>query len=217
MLTGVVESGTAKNLLNPQIKIAGKTGTNQIYNKKYGYKSNSEVSYQASFVGYFPADEPMYSCIVVVNSPSKNVYYGNMVAGPVFLEIARKVYATSGMHSFVARNNDSLYIPFTKTGNREELKTTIKELDIPVDNANIKSDWVNTERKPDGVVFSRRNVIDGLVPNVVSMGAKDAVYLLENSGLRVRLLGRGSVRRQSLAPGTRIRKGEQIVLEMTRI
>jgi len=140
-----------------------------------------------------------------------------MVAGPVFLEIARKVYATSGMHSFVARNNDSLYIPFTKTGNREELKTTIKELDIPVDNANIKSDWVNTERKPDGVVFSRRNVIDGLVPNVVSMGAKDAVYLLENSGLRVRLLGRGSVRRQSLAPGTRIRKGEQIVLEMTRI
>ena len=71
ILEGVVETGTAKNLKNPQIKIAGKTGTNQIYNKNYGYKSNSEVSYQASFVGYFPADNPQYSCIVVVNSPSQ--------------------------------------------------------------------------------------------------------------------------------------------------
>jgi cell division protein FtsI (penicillin-binding protein 3) len=218
MLEGVVESGTAKNLRDPQIKIAGKTGTNQIYNKKYGYKSNSEVSYQASFAGYFPADNPMYSCIVVVNSPSKNVYYGNMVAGPVFLEIARKVYATStDMHPFIARNNDSIYIPFTKTGNREELKKTIKSLDIPVDNANIKSEWVSTERKADGVEFSKRSVIDGLVPNVVSMGAKDAVFLLENAGLRVRMLGRGSVRNQSLQPGSRVRKGDQIVLEMTRI
>ena len=102
ILEGVVEKGTAKNLNNPLIKIAGKTGTNQIYNKKYGYRSNSEVSYQASFVGYFPADDPQYSCIVVVNSPSRNVYYGNMVAGPVFLEIAKKVYATSvNLHPFV--------------------------------------------------------------------------------------------------------------------
>jgi len=218
MLEGVVESGTAKNLRDSQIKIAGKTGTNQIYNKKYGYKSNSEVSYQASFVGYFPADDPMYSCIVVVNSPSKNVYYGNMVAGPVFLEIARKVYATSiDMHPYVARNSDSLDIPYTKTGNREELKKVIRELDVPIEKANLRSDWVNTERKAEAVVFSQRNVIEGLVPNVVSMGAKDAVYLLENAGLRVRLLGRGSVRRQSISPGTRIRKGEQIVLEMTRI
>lgn len=218
MLEGVVESGTAKNLKDSQIKIAGKTGTNQIYNKKYGYKSSSEVSYQASFVGYFPADKPMYSCIVVVNSPSKNVYYGNMVAGPVFLEIARKVYATStDMHSFIANNNDSIFIPYTKTGNRTELKKAIRALDIPVDNANIKSEWVNTASKPEGVEFSRRPVIEGLVPNVVSMGAKDAVYLLENAGLKVRLLGRGSVRSQSLSPGSRIIKGDQIILEMTRI
>ncbi|HLO61002.1 MAG TPA: penicillin-binding protein [Bacteroidales bacterium] len=217
VLEGVVESGTAKNLKNPQIKIAGKTGTNQIYNKKYGYKSSSEVSYQASFVGYFPADDPMYSCIVVVNSPSKNVYYGNMVAGPVFLEIAKKVYATSvAMHPMVA-SADSLDVPYTKTGNRKELRSVVRELDIPVENDRIKTDWVNTEKKPESVVFTRHSVIDGLVPNVVSMGAKDAVYLLENAGLHVRLLGRGSVRSQSISPGTRIIKGEQIVLEMTRI
>jgi cell division protein FtsI (penicillin-binding protein 3) len=219
MLEGVVESGTATNLRDPQIKIAGKTGTNQIYNKKYGYKSNSEVSYQASFVGYFPAENPQYSCIVVVNSPSKNVYYGNMVAGPVFLEIARKVYATSTeMHPFVQHDKEQpADLPYSKTGNRNELKTVLKELDVPVAGENIKTEWVSTEKKPNAVAFSKRSVIKGLVPNVVSMGAKDAIYLLENAGLRVRLLGRGSVRRQSIAPGTAVRKGELITLEMSRI
>jgi len=219
ILEGVVESGTAKNLLNPQIKIAGKTGTNQIYNKKYGYKSSSEVSYQASFVGYFPAEDPQYSCIVVVNSPSKNVYYGNMVAGPVFLEIARKVYATStDMHPLITRNKElPLDLPYTKTGNCEELKHALKELDVPMENSHTRSEWVSTEKKAGAVSFTNRKVVDGLVPNVVSMGAKDAIYLLENAGLRVRLLGRGSVHYQSIAPGTRVRKGDQIMLEMSRI
>ena len=84
MLEGVVENGTAKNLKNTNYKIAGKSGTAQIANEKYGYKNEFKVSYQASFVGYFPADKPEYSCIVVVNSPSNSVYYGNLVAGPVF-------------------------------------------------------------------------------------------------------------------------------------
>ncbi len=219
ILEGVVETGTAKNLKNPQIAIAGKTGTNQIYNKKYGYKTDSEVSYQASFVGYFPAENPKYSCIVVVNSPSKNVYYGNMVAGPVFLEIAKKVYATSiDMHPYITRLQDTVpELPYTKTGNKEALKYAARKMDIPMENTRVKSKWVSTEKKNGAVVLSKRSVITGLVPNVVSMGAKDAVYLLENAGLKVRLLGRGSVRNQSIAPGTRVRKGEQIVLEMTRI
>jgi cell division protein FtsI (penicillin-binding protein 3) len=219
ILEGVVESGTAKNLRNPLIKIAGKTGTNQIFNKKYGYRSASEVSYQASFVGYFPANDPQYSCIVVVNSPSKNVYYGNMVAGPVFLEIARKVYATSvNMHPLVTANKDTLLdLPYSKTGNRAELRSVLKELDVPVKNGRLHAEWVGTEKKPEMVEFSKRNVIDGLVPNVVSMGAKDAIYLLENAGLRVRLLGRGSVRQQSIPPGTNVRKGELITLQMSFI
>ena len=84
MLEGVVENGTATNLSNENFKIAGKTGTAQIANEKYGYKIDSKISYQASFAGYFPAENPKYSCIVVVNSPSSDVYYGNLVAGPVF-------------------------------------------------------------------------------------------------------------------------------------
>jgi len=219
ILEGVVEKGTAKNLNNPLIRIAGKTGTNQIYNKKYGYRSNREVSYQASFVGYFPADDPQYSCIVVVNSPSRNVYYGNMVAGPVFLEIAKKVYATSvNWHPYVEANNDvAPDLPFSKTGNRYELRKVLRQLDIPVENKGIDSKWVTTEKQDEAVALGSRTVVDGLVPNVVSMGAKDAIYLLENAGLRVRLIGRGSVRNQSISPGTRVRKGDQIILEMSFI
>ena len=95
MLEGVVERGTARNLKNENYKIAGKTGTAQIASLETGYTVKSKISYQASFAGYFPADNPKYSCIVVVNAPSRNVYYGNLVAGPVFKEIADKVYATN--------------------------------------------------------------------------------------------------------------------------
>ncbi|MBN1416768.1 MAG: transpeptidase family protein [Bacteroidales bacterium] len=217
LLEGVVENGTANNLRNPQIKIAGKTGTNQIYNKKYGYKTDSEVSYQASFVGYFPADEPRFSCIIVVNSPSKQVYYGNQVAGPVFLEIAKKVYATAVdmHHPIEEEKNVMVDLPYSKNGNRNECKTVLQELRIPIENKHVQSEWINTAKDKQEVKFSERTVIENLVPNVVSLGAKDAVYLLENAGLKVTLVGKGSVRSQSIFPGTRVRKGEKIVLEMT--
>ena len=209
-----------RNLNNPQIKIAGKTGTNQIFNNKFGsYRSRGVVSYQASFAGYFPADDPQYSCIVVVNSPSRNVYYGNQVAGPVFLEIAKKVYATAtDMHPVVTENEDvPPDLPFSKTGNRDELKMVLRQLDVPIENKRIDAEWVTTEKQNDAVALNGRNIVNGLVPNVVSMGAKDAIYLLENAGLRVRLIGRGSVRSQSIDPGSPARKGDQIILEMSFI
>ena len=103
MLEGVVEHGTATNLKDADYKIAGKTGTAQIAKEKYGYRSGSRISYQASFVGYFPAENPLYSCIVVVNAPSNSVYYGNLVAGPVFKEISDKVYSTSFFRDYHKR------------------------------------------------------------------------------------------------------------------
>jgi len=100
MMEGVVERGTAKNLKNSNYKIAGKTGTAQIAKGREGYGSGSGVSYQASFAGYFPAENPLYSCIVVVNAPSNGVYYGNQVAGSVFKEISDKIYATNFYRHF---------------------------------------------------------------------------------------------------------------------
>jgi len=218
LLEGVVENGTARNLKNPYFKIAGKTGTNQIYNKKYGYKSDSIVSYQASFVGYFPADNPEYSCIVVVNSPSKNVYYGHQVAGPVFLEIANRIYASNIKKEHVEANNNIIAdLPYSKNGNKQELKKVFTDLNIEVRDENVDNEWVTTAKKEDHIELNNRRIIENLVPNVIYMGAKDAVYLLENAGLKVVLHGRGSVKSQSIPPGTLIRKGQEIILEMSFI
>lgn len=217
MLEGVVDSGTAMNLRNKVFRIAGKTGTAQIANEKYGYQFNSMVSYQASFVGYFPADDPKYSCIVVVNSPSSNVYYGNIVAGPVFWEIASKVYATSieMQDDPVGKRFELAEIPFSKNGKSDELTYVAKHLDIPVKDESGNNEWIATRQNPAYINFSKLTIIDHLVPNVVDMGLSDAIYLLGNAGLRVQVTGRGKVVRQSLLPGTKAKAGETIELTMS--
>lgn len=214
MLSGVVDSGTAHNLSDTILRIAGKTGTAQIARGKAGY---DKVSYQASFVGYFPAEDPKYSCIVVVNAPSNSVYYGNVVAGPVFKEIADKVYASSlNWHSIVKPERHPVVdIPYSKTGKRKELDIVMDKLNIPVNEKNAETDWVMTNRKDNRIEYSNRKFIEHLVPNVVDMGLKDALYLLENAGLKVIVRGRGKVVSQSIAPGTRVRQGNTVYLSMS--
>jgi cell division protein FtsI (penicillin-binding protein 3) len=215
VLEGVVKRGTAKNLNNEYFRIAGKTGTAQIANEKYGYRIDSKVSYQASFVGYFPADEPRYSCIVVVNSPSSDVYYGNLVAGPVFREIARKVYATSlDLQDELNKEQAVLAeVPYSKGGHRNDLENVLETLYVPVRGGD--NQWVSTIKKDDFVQLENLRFQDDLVPNVKQMGLKDAVYLLENAGLNVIVEGRGTVIGQSIPPGSRIVKGEIIKLTMS--
>jgi len=183
LLEGVVENGTAMNLKNSNYKIAGKTGTAQIANAKHGYRSGSRISYQASFVGYFPADDPLYSCIVVVNAPSNWVYYGNVVSGPVFKEVADKVYASSFYRDLQALNTE------------DKDKVTLREAAQKVG----KNDL---------------SVSGGVMPNVVGMGLRDALYMLENSGVRVRYSGRGKVAKQSPQPGVRISRGATVAIQL---
>jgi cell division protein FtsI (penicillin-binding protein 3) len=219
MLEGVVENGTAKNLSNENFRIAGKTGTAQIANEKYGYRVDSKVSYQASFAGYFPAENPKYSCIVVVNSPTSDVYYGNLVAGPVFREIANKVYATSlnlqeSLNMAVVEGPGPEETPYSKNGMRKELEAVMKELNIPSGGEG-NSEWIMTRSTEDKIQMDPLSIHRNLVPNVKEMGVSDAVFLLENAGLKVIVHGRGKVVRQSLAPGTRISRGQKIVLTMS--
>jgi len=220
MLEGVVLNGTAKNLRDEHFTIAGKTGTAQIANEKYGYKIDSKVSYQASFAGYFPADNPKYSCIVVINSPSSDVYYGNLVAGPVFKEIANRVYATSlDMHHPVYLTETPVIanVPYSKNGSIKDLKLVLDELDIESRSESSGLDWVMTRKMDDHIVIDAMNVKEGIVPNVKEMGLKDAVYLLEKEGMVVRVRGRGKVVEQSVLPGSIIHPGSQITLTMSFI
>ncbi|MFH0759562.1 MAG: penicillin-binding protein [Bacteroidota bacterium] len=214
MLEGVVENGTARNLSNTNYQIAGKTGTAQVSTSKEGY---SKSLYQASFVGYFPADNPKYSCIVVVNAPSKHIYYGNLVAGPIFKEVTDRIYVREfEMHDGpVVLTKQEIQSPYAKSGQREALEYTYTKLGLPIHEAAGKGDWVSTRSTPAGMVFSTREIPGSLVPNVVDMGLKDALYLMESKGIRVVVDGRGTVRQQSVQAGARIIKGMEVRLQMS--
>lgn len=218
MLEGVVNNGgTAANLKNTHYKVAGKTGTAQIANEQYGYEYESKISHQASFVGYFPAENPRYSCIVVVNAPSRHVYTGNLVAGPIFKEVADKVYANSlEMHEELKEREHmaASSLPYSKSGFRQELAEVFTQLDIPITNPPENSQWMRTATKDTVVEVKPIKFIPGLVPDVTGMGLRDAVYLLENTGLNIRFEGKGVVKKQSIIPGKRIVKGQTIILEL---
>lgn len=217
MLEGVVENGTATNLRDADYKIAGKTGTAQIAQEKYGYRSGSRISYQASFVGYYPAENPLYSCIVVINSPSNSVYYGNLVAGPVFKEISDKVYSTSFFRDY--QSNDLkktiLAAPDAGNGYRKDINEVLRDMSIRYKRTS-DNDWVATRESGDTIKLVSVIPEPGLVPDVRGMTLRDAMFLLENSGLRVKFSGKGRVRKQSPEHGARIYEGLVVSLDLNR-
>jgi cell division protein FtsI (penicillin-binding protein 3) len=215
MMEGVVEHGTATNLKNANYKIAGKTGTAQIARDKYGYRQGPRMSYQASFVGYFPAENPLYSCIVVVNAPSNGVYYGNIVAGSVFKEISDKVYATTFFNDYRAENNEDNKITAPEAGNgyRADINEVLGDLKVRYKRTS-REEWVATRESGDTIRLVGVDLKKGLVPDVRGMSLRDAVYLLENSGLKVRYSGKGRVLRQSPEHGARVYEGSVVSLDM---
>lgn len=219
MLEGVVQQGTATNLKNANFKIAGKTGTAQIYNAKTGYKTDKQVSYQASFVGYFPANNPMYSCIVVVNAPSKNVYYGNLVAGPIFKEIADKVYATSIQLHKELQNITHLAertpIPVSKNGNRYDLDNVYSKLKVPSSQKGENATWVAASTGRDKVTLYKRVFKLGIVPNFIGMDLKDAIYIIENMGLKADFSGKGTIKEQTPSAGSKVENFDSVKLILT--
>jgi cell division protein FtsI (penicillin-binding protein 3) len=215
MMEGVVEHGTATNLRNANYKIAGKTGTAQIARDKYGYRQGPRLSYQASFVGYFPAENPLYSCIVVVNAPSNGVYYGNIVAGSVFKEISDKVYATTFYRDYRAENKEDKKITAPEAGNgyRPDINEVLADLKVRYKRTS-KEEWVATRESGDTIRLVGVGLQKGLVPDVRGMSLRDAIYLLENSGLKVRYSGKGRVLRQSPEHGARVYEGSVVSLDM---
>lgn len=210
--------GTAWNIDDGNISIAGKTGTAQIAHGNKGYDSQGRVYYRASFVGYFPAENPKYSCIVVIEKPSRSGYYGNIIAAPVFKELADKVVAMDFELSSKEKINKSekWSVPVSNNGYKSELCEVFDEMDIPYNDDGIHSDWVLSYCK-DSVVSLKNRIIpsSAQVPNVIGMGLKDAIYLLENKGLKVKFSGMGAVKKQSLKPGQAIRKGQTIYLSLS--
>ena len=221
MLEGVVERGTAaKYVKSESFKIAGKTGTSEIAVGTTGYHTEDGVFNNASFAGYFPADNPKYSCIVLISKPRRFSAYGGSVAGPVFKEIAEKLYATD----YEMQNNkifdvenmaDTTLLPISKYGNKNLLNTVFYSLNI-LTKGEVKTNnnWVKTSVDEKKIAYTKLEFEQNKVPNVFGMGAMDAVYLLENRGLIVILKGKGTVRKQSIPPNRDIKKGDKIVITL---
>lgn len=216
MMEGVVQRGTASILNKSPYKIAGKTGTAQISYNKFGY-DKIHRTYQASFVGYFPADAPKYSCMVVVYAPSNDEYFGGAVAAPIFKEIADKVYSTHlDIHAQPVDSDSIRYtFPLAKSGLQKDTRKVLAALNVPVVTKDGDALFISSTVDAETVTLQERKMQVGLVPNVLGMGASDAVYLLENSGLRVNVKGRGNVVRQSIPSGSRINKGQTVVLDLS--
>jgi len=212
MLEGVVTEGSGKLMGSPFYRVAGKTGTAQVADGNRGYRAKK--SYQASFCGYFPADKPKYSIIVVINGP-KNGYYGATVAGPVFKEIADRIYASdiqmyNNVSEHLVGNTKS---PESKAGQSKAVKKVYNSLGIKTLYA-AKSDYFNSIDTSNGIVYEEYSAVKGMMPNVQGMGLKDALYLLGNAGLKTRINGSGKVIAQSVPSGTRIGKGLLVQLEL---
>lgn len=212
LLEGVVEQGTAENLKNAHYRIAGKTGTAQILeNGRYAKK------YLTSFVGYFPAHAPKYSCIVLVKNPRGVYQYGNSVAGPVFKRIADNIYSRDlQLHMAMEKKAvlEAGVFPTIRAGKQDELTMLCNELGIS-NHSTTEEEWIKAVKNGNSVVWRKNPVIKGLVPDVQGMTLRDAIYLLEKSGLRVSVNGRGRVSEQSISPGTRISKGARIYLQLS--
>jgi cell division protein FtsI (penicillin-binding protein 3) len=213
-LEGVMIRGTGKQLKSSLFSIAGKTGTAQLRGES-GYREQKIKAYQASFVGYFPAKKPIYSCIVVIARPVV-AYYGAAVSGTVFAEIANKIYASSLQYHRAVndpRNPMATDVPQFKSGNSKDLTYLLKQLNVRYQ-LNSSSEWVQADTSDQHLQVQRKAILDKKVPNVSGMSAKDAVYLLESRGLIVRLVGRGQVYSQSIAPGQTLVKGQLIQIKL---
>ena len=216
MLEHVVSQGLGKSAGSKAFKVAGKTGTAQV--AQGGSYKNGIMKYLLSFVGYFPADNPRYSCIVCIQKTGLPASGG--FSAKVFHNIAEGIMAQNlKMDVRDAKDSTSIAIPDIKAGNITSAGNVLKQLGIKTNGsqweAMHKPVWGTGSRNRHSITLARSSAYGARqVPNVIGMGARDAVYLLENKGIKVTLNGRGKVVQQSLQPGQRAIKGQRCALTL---
>ena len=212
VLEHVVSQGLGRKAGSRSFKVAGKTGTAQVSKGAAGYKSGT-VWYWLSFVGFFPADNPKYTCIVCLEKPGLPASGGGM-AGAVFHNIAEGVMAQYlKLKVEDARDENSIMIPEVKNGNVLAADYVLRQLDIQTKGgwggayANGNPIWGKALCDNKQVELKEEKLPSRIMPDVTNMGASDALYILESCGLKVKLRGTGHVKRQSVPYGTAIQKG----------
>jgi cell division protein FtsI (penicillin-binding protein 3) len=213
-MEAVITEGTGRPAFkNMPFPVAGKTGTAHVADGNIKYHDRV---YQASFAGYFPANDPQYSCIVVIRTrPHAALHYGGQLAAPVFREVATKLYAmyvnTKTPVMYATRTDSSAYFYAGNTKDIRQVYTTLKM--SYVDSA-AQGEWSNVHAANYKPVIKANKIAGKVMPNVKGMGLKDALYLLEKMGLKVTVKGKGKVSGQSVNPGAVLEKGSVVVLEL---
>ena len=223
MLEGVVIRGTAKRQFQGcVVNVAGKTGTAQYYDRVQGYAYHEPVIgrklYNTTFVGYFPAEKPRYSCIVMVSRARGRFWAAGSVSAPGFREIAEKVYAMR-----IGTHEDDTLAPVSPVSNEPIIVRHSKEasylngIDNPFNDYAINGDWVTVQKTENGETDLRTAQLQpNLVPNLVGMDITDAVYLLENMGVKTEFTGQGTVKEQSLHAGDTLKANSIICLKLEK-
>lgn len=216
-LKGVITGkyATARNVKSDLVTIAGKTGTALVSQGAAGYRAG-ETKYNVSFAGYFPADAPLYSCVVVLNAPEGTPSGGRM-AGAVFKEVAERTIILKSKRVPEKVAPDSLeqvpHWPVAPGGNNHAVRKVAERLNMPYTAP--ACNWVKPAGEPlDKPMAEEMKLARGRIPDVTGLGAKDASYLLGSLGLEVRMKGRGKVTAQSRKPGSSLGKGGIIELQL---
>lgn len=210
LLKGVVKRGTGRKLQSDIVDIAGKTGTTRV---NYAtIKEGERKEYNASFAGYFPADNPKYSMIVVIYKPQGSVYYGASAAGPAYKKIAERITTLSNnlVYSEEARSIVKVELPESNAGYKRDFERVFDYVGLEYKTKK-KGNWVEVDPFETKMLIDKKRISKSSVPNVKGMGARDAIYVLENLGMNVQVSGVGKVVKQTIIPGAKI-KGQDITI-----
>lgn len=217
-LRAVVDSthGTGHRILyDSTYSISGKTGTAVTALDNRGYNKGNKI-YQASFIGFFPSEKPLYSIAVVIqNSRESKLIYGADVSGTVFKEISDRLYSRYIGTAALPVSNTADSAAYNSQGIKSELQSILSYMNIGYRDSAAGGYWRSMQMKNSAAYLNvpeYSSVPGKVMPDVVGMGLKDALYLLENRGLSIAVQGRGKVVDQSLAAGTGYTKGQKISL-----
>ena len=214
-LQGVCINGTAKALFtNSLYKVAGKTGTALVSEGAIGYKNNK---FQSSFVGYFPADNPQYTiAVIIINKPHAANHYGASVAGPVWKEIADRLYSTyiqnklEVVPAFKLKDSQVFNYALSKS----TFNSIAAHIKIPFKDSALNNEWIQVQGVGSNIKTAAQTIEQNAMPNIMGMKLQDAIWLCEKMGLIVTCYGKGKVISQSLAQGQPIVKGQQIQIQL---